>query len=163
MENYLLDVDVLQRVLEKQLDAKNKRSGIVTSPSKTIAQYLAEITEDARLDAQAQYVAKKLQFHKGSGKDNSTLSKHAIQEFEKKWGDIRTRICIVPGKVVLRALRDAVQTDLGINLTDIQIIDEHRVDEIPNDIKVLVARLDAFRSQTSQTEPNEEPNGSASQ
>lgn len=149
MENYLLDVNILQRVLAKQLEARNKRTGNVTSSSKTIEQYLAEITEETRLDAQAQYIAKKLQFHKGSGKDNSTLSKHALQEFEKRWSDIRTRMFIVPGKIVLRTLRDAVQKDLGINLTDIQIIDEHRIDEIPSDMKALVAKLDAFRKDES--------------
>lgn len=145
MENYLLDVNVLQRVLEKQLDTKSKRTGTVASSSKTIAQYLIEITEEKRLDTQAQYVAKKLDFHKSSGKDNSTLSKHAFQEFEKKWSDIQTRMYIVPGKIVLRALREAVQTDLGVNLTDIQIIDEYRGDEIPSDMKALIDRLEAFR------------------
>ena len=149
MENYLLNIDILQRVLDKQLDAKSKRTGIVTNASKSIEQYLAEITAEKRLDAQAQYVAKNLEFHKSSGKDNSTLSKHAFQEFEKKWSDMRTRMCIVPGKIVLRSLRDAVQTDLGVNLTDIQIIDEHQRDEIPSDLMALLARLDAFRRDQS--------------
>lgn len=145
MENYLLDVEVLQRVMEKQLDQKNKRQGILTIPSKTIEQYLAEITEPERIDAQSQYVAKKLAHHKHSAKDASTISKQVIQEFERKWADIRERMSIVPGKSVLRALRDAVQIDLGINLTDIQIIDEYRETEIPSDLKALISRLEAFR------------------
>lgn len=145
MENYLLNVEVLQRVMEKQLDQKDKRQGTLTVPPKTVEQYLAEITEAERIDAQSQYVAKKLAHHKRSEKDASTLSKQAIQEFERKWADIRVRMTIVPGKSVLRALRDAVQIDLGINLTDIQIIDEHRETEIPSDLKALIARLEAFR------------------
>lgn len=145
MENYLLNVDVLQRVLKKQLASKIKRTGVPISLSKTIEQYLIEITEDKRLDVQAQYVAKRLDFYKGSGKDSSTLSKYAFQEFEKKWGDIRTRMSIVPGKSVLRTLRDAIRTDLGINLTDIQIIDEYSNDEIPSDMKDLIERLEVFR------------------
>jgi len=145
MENYLLDVEVLQRVMEKQLDQKNKRQGTLTVPTKTVEQYLTEITESERIDAQSQYVAKKLSHHKHSVKDASTLSKQAIQEFEKKWTDIRLRMSIVPGKSVLRALRDTVQSDLGINLTDIQIIDEYRETEIPSDLKALISRLEAFR------------------
>lgn len=146
MENYLLDIDVLQRVLEKQVDQKNKRLGTTTSPSKTIAEYIITISEEHRIDAQSQYVAKKLAFHKRSEKDGSTLSKQSIQEFESKWGDIRTRMSVVPGKVMLRALRDAVQTDIGVNLTDIQIIDEYRENEIPHDLKSLIERLEAFRN-----------------
>lgn len=149
MENYLLNIDVLQRVLDKQLDAKSTRTGIVTKASKSIEQYLTEIAAESRLDAQAQYVAKKLDFHKGSGKDNSTLSKSAFQEFENRWSDMRTRMCIVPGKIVLRSLRDAVRTDLGVNLTDIQIIDEHQRHEIPSDLTALISRLEAFRRDQS--------------
>jgi hypothetical protein len=145
MENYLLDIGVLQRVLEKQIDQKNKRQGTVTSAPKTIEEYLKTISEEYRIDAQSQYVAKKLAYHKRSDKDGSTLSKQSIQDFEKKWGDIRTRMSVVPGKTVLRALREAVQTDLGINLTDIQIIDEYREDEIPDDLQNLIERLETFR------------------
>lgn len=145
MENYLLNVEVLQRVMEKQLDQKNKRQNTLTVPSKTVKQYLAEITEAERIDAQSQYVAKKLAHHKNSAKDASSNSKQAIQEFENKWADIRERMSIVPGKSVLRALRDAVQSDLGINLTDFQIIDEYRETEIPVDLKELISRLEAFR------------------
>jgi hypothetical protein len=125
MENYLLDIHVLQRVMEKQLDQKNKRQESRTVSSKSVEQYLMEITEVERIDAQSQYVAKKIDYHKRSGKDASTLSKQAIQEFEKKWADIHMRMPIVPGKSVLGALRDSVQRDLGVNLTDIQIIDEY--------------------------------------
>lgn len=146
MENYLLNIDVLQRVFEKQLNAKSKRTGIVVNPPKTIRQYLDKITEDVRLDAQSQYVVKNLEFHKGSSTDNSTLSKQAIQQFEQKWGDIKMRMYIVPGKTVLRSLREEVQKDCGINLTDIQIIDEHREDEVPNDMRTLILRLDSFRT-----------------
>jgi len=52
---------------------------------------------------------------------------------------------IVPGKAVLRALRDEVQADFGINLTDFQIIDEYLEVEVPSDMKSLIARLEAFR------------------
>lgn len=146
MENYLLDIDVLQRVLLKQLDQKNKRQGTSIQSLKTIEEYLSYITENERIDAQSQYISKKLAFHKRSDLDASTLSKQVMQEFEHNWSDIRTRMTIAPGKTVLRALRDTVQTDLGINLTDFQIIDEYKVSEIPVEIKTLINRLESFRN-----------------
>lgn len=148
MENYLLDVSVLQRVMDKQLEQRNKRQEIPIISSKTIEQYLIEITESQRIDAQAQYVGRKLDYHKRSrsGKDGSTLSKQAIQEFETKWVDIHLRMSIVPGKTVLGALRNVVQSDLGINLTDIQIIDEYHETEVPTDLKELISRLEDFRT-----------------
>jgi energy-coupling factor transporter ATP-binding protein EcfA2 len=147
MENYLLNIDVLQRVMEKQLAHKNKRTGTVTNPSKTIAEYLTAITDAERIDAQSQYVSKRMAHFRGSSLDTSTLSKQAIQAFENSWNNIQTRMAIVPGKTVLRSLRDQIQSDLGINLTDFQIIDEFNEVEIPEDLKELIQKLELFRSQ----------------
>lgn len=146
MENYLLNTQVLQRTLQKQIDQKAKRTGKSLSHTKTIKEYLINITEDERIDAQSQYVAKRINFNKSSGIDPSILSKKAIQEFEQKWASLDSRLGICPGKTVLRRLREVVQTELSVNLTDIQIIDEFNISEIPNDMKELVAKLEDFRS-----------------
>lgn len=145
MENYFLNIDVLQRVLLKQLDQKNRRQETNILPTKTIEQYIADITDAERIDAQSQYTTKKLLHFKSSKQDQSALHKLATQEFEAKWKDMHNRLKIVPGKTILRNLRDVVQNDLGINLTDIQIIDEFRIEEIPADMKKLIAQVDAFR------------------
>lgn len=145
MENYLLHVDVLQRTLDKQLAVRNKRLGTSASASKGIEQYLLEITDKERIDAQSQYLAKKLAFHKGSHIDQSTLSKEVMQHFEECWRTLPTRLEIVPGKTVLRSLREVIQTEVGVSLTDVQIIDEFTQPEVPVDLRSLLARLDTFR------------------
>jgi hypothetical protein len=148
MENYLLHVDVLQRALNRQVETRNKRHDIKISSSKSMEQYLAEITDDERLDAQSQYLAKKIAFHKGSSVDHSTLGKQAMQQFEERWKTLAVRLQVVPGKTVLKALREAIQKDLGVNLTDVQIIDEFRATEIPEDLRDLLARIEVFRRTT---------------
>jgi predicted ATP-dependent endonuclease of OLD family len=147
MENYLLDLDVLQRVLDRQVLQKNKRNDSELIAPKNIEQYLVEITEQERIESQSQYVGRKIEFNKRSGVDNSTLTKYATVDFESKWADLKTRMHIVPGKTVLRLLRDAVQRDVGVNLTDIQIIEEYRREEVPADLRALIARLEEFRLQ----------------
>jgi hypothetical protein len=150
MENFLLNVEVLQRTLVKQLELRNKRQGTKATATKSVEQYLLEITEVDRIEAQSQYLAKKLAYHKGSSIDQSTLSKQTFQQFERRWQKLPERLAIVSGKATLRALRVAVQTDLGISLTDIQIIDEFQKSEIPTDVQSIVARLDAFRKGDSE-------------
>ena len=145
MENYLLEIDVLQRVLLKQLDQKNKRQGTATKQTKSVGQYLTELTEPFRIEVQSQYLARKLAFLRSSGTDASTVSIQVVQAFEKRWSNIKERMCIVPGKSVLRALRDAVQTDLGINLTLIQIVDEFKPTEVSADLRNLLESLEGFR------------------
>lgn len=145
MENYLLQVAVLQRALDKQLEARRKRTGTAAVPAMTIEQYLLEITDNERIDAQSQYLSKKLAFHKGSNIDQSTINKQTMQQFELRWKSIETRLSIVPGKTVLRALRDVLQKELGVGLTDVQIIDEFKPSEVPEDLKDLLNELEQFR------------------
>lgn len=148
MENYLLNTPVLQRTLDKQLEARNKRLSTNIVASKSVEQYLLEITEKERIDAQAQYLAKKLAFHKGSSIDQSTLSKQSMRHFEDRWKVLPTRLGVVPGKTILRSLRDAIQTDLGVNLTDVQIIDEFKLGEVPDDLREVILQLERFRQAT---------------
>lgn len=148
MENYFLNTEVLQRALDKQLEQKNKRQGTNVIASKRIEEYLLDITADEKIDAQSQYIAKKLEYLKSKKPhlDSSTISKETLRDFEIKWLNVQTRLSIVPGKTILRALRDAIQKDLGVSLTDIQIIDEHKKDEIPKDMVELISRLENFRN-----------------
>ena len=146
IENYLLNIDVLDRVLGNQVAAKNKRTGGDEKVEKSISQYLDEITNDMKLDAQSQYVAKRIDFHGKKKLDASTVGKEAMEVFEEKWSTLRTRLQIIPGKSVLRILRERVQSDYGVNLTDVQIIDEFNQDEISADMKEMITLLEEFRA-----------------
>ena len=145
MENYFLVIPVLERVLEKQIDAKNKRSGDGLIIKKHIREYLEEITETMKLDAQSQYIAKRISFHQGKGIDTGTISRRAIEVFEQMWANIDTRMEVVPGKATVRMLRGAIQSDYKLNLTDVQIIDEFERTEVPHDIIDLIENLEQFR------------------
>lgn len=145
MENHLLNAVVLQRVVDKQIQLRSKRSDSPVPKIQPIVKYLEEISEEQRLDALSHYVSKRLDFHQKSSIDKSTIHKQATVDFETKWKNINSRMSIVPGKEVLRRLRERIQADAGVNLTDFQIIDEFDVSEVPQDMKRLIADLEAFR------------------
>jgi hypothetical protein len=145
MENYLLNISVLERVLDKQIVAKNKRTEMQTTKTTDIKECLEKITSDYKIDIQSQYISKRLSYSKGSSMDTSTLSKQVIQELEEAWRDLNQRIKIVPGKETLRRLREIIQNKYGVNLTDVQIIDEFNENEIPRDLKTLIFALEDFR------------------
>lgn len=52
----------------------------------------------------------------------------------------------MPGKQILRMLRDEVQRLYCVNLTDIKIIDEFMRNEIPSDLIILIENLEDFRA-----------------
>lgn len=145
MENYLLVIPVLERVLDKQILIKNKRGGVPLQKSKSISKYLEDITVDLKVDVQSQYIAKRINYNNGRGIDSSTVSAAAIREFDSLWGDINTRMILVPGKIALRLLRQVIQCEYSVNLTDVQIIDEFQSHEIPADLVGLISVLEGFR------------------
>lgn len=146
IENYLLVIPVLERVLTKQVALRNKRSGEVIEVGKGISQYLDEITSNLKVDAQSQYIAKRISHHQGKGSDTGTISREAIEVFEKLWGNIDSRMEVVPGKTTLRLLRGAIQEDYSVNLSDVKIIDEFEKEEIPADLLQLINDMESFRA-----------------
>jgi hypothetical protein len=150
IENYFLVPVVLDRALTRALLERAKRTGEDPPIAESISILLEEITDSLKNDAQGQYLSKWSSFHKTSRKDPATLATEAIGWFEKRWRDLTTRLEIVPGKRVLRLLRDATQVRYGVNLTDQKIVDAFHLEEVPQGIKDLVDKLDEYRRSGSQ-------------
>lgn len=145
IENYLLVIPVLERVLTKQIDIRNRRSGGDEKIGKGIRELLEEITSKLKVSVQSQYISKRIIFMQGRGLDTASISMDAIRVFEEIWLSIDSRMEIVPGKTTIRQLRQMVQEEYKVNLTDVQIIDEFRREEIPHDLRQLIDKLETFR------------------
>jgi energy-coupling factor transporter ATP-binding protein EcfA2 len=148
-ENYLLTPTILQRAFDKQY-----RGAVEEGRSHPVLRLLDEITTPLRTEIQAQYIAKRVKYLEKSPIDQATLTTETIRWFDTAWNDLSTRVQIVPGKNVLRALRNELQTQYNVNLTDLRIIDEYSLSEIPSDILDLLGKLEHFR--TRATAPREQ-------
>ena len=146
IENYLLNIEVIERVLDKQIANKNKRSDSKVVKLCGVSNYIEEITNAEKNAIQSQYIGRRIEWMKNNKLDVSTVSLQAIESFEILWTQLNSRMTIVPGKSVLKKLRDKVQSDYGVTLTDFQIIDEFKPYEIPGDLKQLIEKLEVFRS-----------------
>lgn len=145
MENYLLIPSVLERCLNRLIIERNKRVG-TESESASLIPLLLEITKNQKFDLQGQYVGRYGDFHRSSGKDNSTLNSEALRLFEEKWENLDTRMEIVCGKDVLKDLRAMVQDKHSVTLTEFRIIDEFDLSEIPEDLAGLISSLELYRT-----------------
>ncbi len=146
IENYLLVPSVLERVLDKAIKEREQRTQVVIEKKETVNDILKRITENEKTNIQAQYIARRNDFLKGTSKDTATITTETIIRFEAKWKNLDERMEIVPGKQILRMLRDEVQKLYSINLTDIKIVDEFTRAEIPDNLAVLIERLEIFRA-----------------
>lgn len=145
MENYLLVPSVLERCLSRLIVDRSKRDGS-SVVSASISNLLEEITDSHKFELQGQYVSKYTDFHRVSGKDISTLSAESLRDFEGKWKSLAARMEIVCGKDVLKELRAKVSDLYAVTLTDLRIIDEFDIDEIPADLQLLLKALEVYRN-----------------
>jgi predicted ATPase len=146
IENYLLVPDVLERALSKSVADRIRRTGVKPEVTETISAILERVTVPLKGAVQAQYIAKRTKYLEHSPIDPATITAETIEWFEKKWENHQTRVEIVPGKEVLSAIREQVQSQYGVSLTDVRIVDEFRPDEIPADLRQLLHRLDRYRT-----------------
>lgn len=145
IENYLLVITVLERVLSKALTDKadiTQNDSMVIEP---ISDVLDRLTSPLKSHLQAQYIDKRTEYLKRNKLDGATITKETIELFESKWDDLETRMGIVPGKEVLRLLRTELQQKYSINLTDYRIVDAFKQDEIPADLVNLLSQINNFR------------------
>lgn len=154
MENYLLIPEILERALKKGLKDRQRRTGTEPTEGESIFQILDRITIPLKFKIQAQYVNRRVEFLKSSGRDGATIGAETMEMFEDKWRDIRTRMEIVPGKEILKNLRSEVQLIYSVNLTEFKIIEEFSPTDIPEDLRELIFRLDKFRTSQSIQEIN---------
>ena len=153
MENYLLQPAVLQRAVERGVRDRARRLGEKPPTVEDVAPLLERATDPFRDDAQAQYLARRLDHHDQSGRseDRATVTRETIEWFTKGWSDLETRVSITPGKRALAELRRLVREAYSINLTDHQLISGFTKTDVPEDLRELLHDLDEFRK----TEPAE--------
>lgn len=148
IENYLLVPSALDRALDRLVRDRDRRRGEPATVGTPIADLLEEIVTPLRTEVQAQYIARRGDFLAHTGKDASTISREAIEIFERKWNHAQGRLHIVPGKRVLSELFARVQREYKVSLTTARIIDQLKEGDIPLDLRQTLRALDAFRYQS---------------
>lgn len=148
MENYLLEPAVLQRVVERSVKERARRRNEEPPTVQDVSSLLRNATDPLRDEAQAQYVARRLDHDDRSGRssrDRASVTKEVIDWFTKEWSELNSRVRIVPGKRALAGFRRLVQESYSITLTDYRIISGFTKAELPEDLRELLLGLDSFR------------------
>ena len=145
IENYLLSPQVIERAARRAIEERARRSGRTIAIDFDVTRMLESITSDLKSDCSGRHIANYCAYHRTSGRDPSTLTTEAIDIFERRWSELPSRMEIVAGKHVLKAVRDRFQKEYEITLTDSKIISAYRADEVPLDLVELAHRLDVFR------------------
>jgi predicted ATP-dependent endonuclease of OLD family len=147
IENYLLLPNALQRALFSAVHDKAKREEIASPAILNVEQALKELTEAFRVDVFSQRISREVD-HRRSHEPNldpSTLQNEALRKCENVWANFEQRLTIVPGRAVLRQLRERIAEIHGVSLTDAKIIDHIKQNDVPPDLIKLLEKLERFR------------------
>jgi len=80
--------------------------------------------------------------------DQATINERMIEDFDKLWSNMKTRLEIVPGKDLLSSLNEYLQDKHSISLTHSLIVNTMKKEEIPSDIMKLLEALESFRNES---------------
>jgi hypothetical protein len=145
IENYLLVPTAIDRALRHAADDRGRRGGRLKEELEPATTMLERLTDPRKTDLQGQYVARRIQFLKNTKRDAASIATETIRGFEAQWGTIDTRMALVDGKEVLRALRGEVQQRWKLTISDAVIIEQFREEEVPEDLRKLLLSLEEFR------------------
>jgi energy-coupling factor transporter ATP-binding protein EcfA2 len=146
IENYLLIPVALERAVVKAINSRDEGNSDKKSKKIDVALMLSEITDIIKSDVLINRMAGRQKYMQPKGHDTAQTNKEVMKQFEMLWAELETRMEIVPGKQVLGLLRQRVQEKYGITLTDARIVESINRDEIPGDMKELLAELEKFRT-----------------
>jgi energy-coupling factor transporter ATP-binding protein EcfA2 len=148
IENYLLMPEVLDRCVHKVLRDRSRRKGKPMAVTIDSASMLDEITIELKDEIISAYIAKVGDYYRlqRSAEDTQTVTHGAVRIFHEKWSGLRTRLRLVPGKVVLARFNARLQSDYGVSVTPAAIIHEAGPSDVPADLLALLKELDAYRS-----------------
>ena len=146
IENFLLVPSAIDRAVKLKMSERSKRSGIAINGEPDIAQRLNEFCESHKHYVTAQC----LDFRKlhnrvePSGQNESKFNEVVLDAVAKSWGDDLLRLNLVPGKDALSDVNGYLQDAFGVSITPVAIIDAMKAEEIPNEMKELIATLVEF-------------------
>ena len=149
LENFLLIPEALEVAVKRRIDDRNKRTNVSTDTDIKMREFLLNLTEPFRHRVQARYLARRRSFEKvkGPALDDSTVEEQLLREFEDAWGDLESRLLLVPGKEVLANLNTYLQSHFGISITSSLVVDCCPIELVPAEMKSLLKALDDFRQE----------------
>lgn len=149
LENYLLEAPAVERALKRQIQEHNKRSDNKVEYREEVQPMLKALSEPMKHRVSAQFLAKRSSFEKAKNpaQDQATITQRLLEAFEALWADWNKRRNVIPGKEFLSEVNRHLQDHYRVTLTPTAIIAAMHVDEVPQEIQMLVQRLEEFRIQ----------------
>ncbi|MDP1678588.1 MAG: AAA family ATPase [Candidatus Nitrotoga sp.] len=150
IENYLLEISVIQRAIENRVKDRAERAGTNEKFTGNAEEILRELSDQMKSRVNAQFMSKREKYLKSANPslDSATINERMLIDFDKLWSNMKTRLEIVPGKELLSSLNEYLQEKYSVSLTHSLIINAMKKEEIPDEILMLLGKLESFRNES---------------
>lgn len=141
IENYLLDVNVITKAVNKKFQERTQNHNEIPIQSAEIENIIMEILETYKNKLSYQIkpmIRKDFQNHW----DQTKREEEGDKRFEELWADEKWRLSACPGKSVLRNIRTEIQRKWGVSLTTSFLC--QNTETIPEDIINIINKLKNF-------------------
>lgn len=110
---------------------------IAEAIDETLSDLYTEISDNIGIQINKHYVV-----YRKKHLDPSQINRLARVFLDQKWETLEGKISIVYGKQALAAVRRNIQTKWKVSFSDVRLIEEMTVDEIDQEIKDIIARIE---------------------
>ena len=143
IESYLVNPIVLARVVANVADDQGK----TLSPTAVELERLILEETDKLMDRAHDRIADRYMVEErrinGSFPTIAEANIAARAAIAAHWGALDDRLVVAPGKPLLAAVRNRIQTEYGTSFGTARLVEEFEVAEIPEELKTLLAEVDA--------------------
>lgn len=147
IENYVLEPSVIDRALAKRISEYNSQTGNNVKCDEKAQDILMRLTDSLKNKISGQFLSKRLEHQRSKepGLDIATINQRLLEEFDNVWGNLSSRIAVVPGKDILSYLNKYLQDKYTVTLSPRAIITEMKPEDVSPEIRHLIERLNNFR------------------
>jgi len=143
IENYIINLDVIKRIVEMKLKRRNRMDLLVDYNEK-----IDQIYNNACLNHIEDIVGSYTESIYNNRKNRehlSEISKECSKEIRIKMASPEEAIKLIPGKIILANLSTELQKHFGVSFTNHEIIKFMKIEEIPQELTKVLMEIDQFR------------------
>jgi len=143
IENYLINIDVIKKIVEMKLKRRN-RLDLLDSYDKKIDQIFKDVCLD-QVDNIVGAYTESIFNNRKNRKHLSEISTECSREIRIKMDSIDEVLKLIPGKHVLANLSTEFQKEFGVSLTNNEIIKFTKIDDVSNELIRVLNEVNKFR------------------
>jgi len=148
IENFLLSPGAIDRAAANRVQDRSKRTRKSMTFEACAKSILDNFVTETETFVTSRFLAARAKFDKSSspGTDQATTNESALLEFNSRWKSGVAQLQMVAGKEAFSRVNQNLDNRYGVTITSTAVIDAMKFEEIPVEMKRLIADLAEFAS-----------------